>query len=87
MLNFTLNLYEDEITFEVKQSKENIKAPQFIYEKSLIFDNFKNNKFLSILNLEKIFDFIHQSFDQNLDQISFIENALKIVLMINLMNV
>ena len=87
VLNFTLNLYEDEITFEVKQSKENIKAPQFIYEKGLNLDNFKNNKFLAILTLDKIFDFIHQSFDQNLDQISFIENALKIVLMINLMNV
>ena len=87
VLNFTLNLYDDEITFEVKQSKENIKAPQFIYEKGLNLDNFKNNKFLAILTLDKIFDFIHQSFDQNLDQISFIENALKIVLMINLMNV
>ena len=87
LLNFTLNLYDDEITFEVKQSKENIKAPQFIYEKGLNLDNFKNNKFLAILTLDKIFDFIHQSFDQNLDQISFIENALKIVLMINLMNV
>ena len=87
VLNFTLNLYDDEITFEVKQSKENIKAPQFIYEKGLNLDNFKNNKFLAILTLDKIFDFIHLSFDQNLDQISFIENALKIVLMINLMNV
>lgn len=86
-LNFTLNLYDDEITFEVKQSKENIKAPQFIYEKGLNLDNFKNNKFLAILTLDKIFDFIHLSFDQNLDQISFIENALKIVLMVNLMNV
>ena len=87
VLNFTLNLYDDEITFEVKQSKENIKAPQFIYEKGLNLDNFKNNKFLAILTLDKIFHFIHQSFDQNLDQISFSENALKIVLMINLMNV
>ena len=87
VLNFTLNLYDDEITFEVKQSKENIKAPQFIYEKGLNLDNFKNNKFLAILTLDKIFDFIHQSFDQNLDQISFIENALKIVLMVNVMNV
>ena len=87
VLNFTLNLYDDEITFEVKQSKENIKAPQFIYEKSLNLENFKNNKFLAILTLDKIFDFIHQSFDQNLDQISFVENALKIVLMVNVMNV
>ena len=87
VLNFTLNLYDDEITFEVKQSKENIKAPQFIYEKGLNLDNFNNNKFLSILTLDKIFDIIHQSFDQNLDQISFTENALKIVLMVNVLNV
>ena len=87
VLNFTLNLYDDEITFEVKQSKENIKAPQFIYEKSLNLDNFKDNNFLAILTLDKIFDIIHQSFDQNLDQISFTENALKIVLMVNVLNV
>lgn len=29
VLNFILYLYEDEIAFNIKQSKENIKAPQF----------------------------------------------------------
>ena len=33
ILDFTLNLYEDEIIFNVKQRKENFKVANIIYEK------------------------------------------------------
>ena len=87
VLNITLTLYEDEIVFNAKQSKENIKVPHIIYEKGYTFENLKNYKILSILTLDKIFDIIKTSFTDNLDKISFLENGLKVILMVNLMNV
>ena len=87
VLNITLTLYEDEIVFNAKQSKENIKVPHIIYEKGYTFENLKNYKILSILTLDKIFDIIKNSFTDNLDKISFLDNELKVILMVNLMNV
>ena len=87
VLNITLTLYEDEIVFNAKQSKENIKVPHIIYEKGYTFENLKNYKILSILTLDKIFDLIKNSFTDNLDKISFLDNELKVILMVNLMNV
>ena len=87
VLNITLTLYEDEIVFNAKQSKENIKVPHIIYEKGYTFENLKNYKILSILTLDKIFDIIKTSFTDNLDKISFLDNELKVILMVNLMNV
>jgi len=87
ILDFTLNLYQDEIVFNVKQRKENFKVANIIYEKGFLPDNFKNYKVLSLGNLEKAFDFIQKSFELNYDHITLGENELKIKLMINLMDV
>ena len=87
ILNFTLNLYEDEIVFNVKQRKEKFKVFNIIYEKSFLHEFFKNYKILSLANLEKIFDLIQKSFDLNYDHIILEENQLKIKLMINVMDV
>ena len=87
VLNITLTLYEDEIVFNAKQSKENIKVPHIIYEKGYTFENLKNYKILSILTLDKIFDIIKNSFTDNLDKISFLDNELKVILIVNFMNV
>ena len=87
ILDFTLNLYEDEIIFNVKQRKENFKVANIIYEKSFSPEFFKSYKILTLLNLEKTFDLIQKSFELDYDQIILEENELRIKLMINLMDV
>jgi len=87
ILEFTLNLYEDEIVFNVKQRKENFKVANIIYEKGFLPEFFKSYKILSSISLEKVFDFIQKSFELNFDSITFEEKELKIKLMINLMDV
>ena len=87
ILDFSLNLYKDEIIFNVKQRKENFKVANIIYEKGFLPEFFKSYKILSSLNLEKTFDFIQKSFELKYDHIILEENKLKIKLMINLMDV
>ena len=76
ILDFTLNLYEDEIIFNVKQRKENFKVANIIYEKSFSPEFFKSYKILTSLNLEKTFDLIQKSFELDYDQIILEENYL-----------
>jgi len=87
ILDFILNLYENEIVFNVKQRKENFKNANIIYEKAFSPEFFKSYKILSSLNLDKVFDLIQKSFELNYDHIFFEENELRIKLMINLMDV
>ena len=87
ILDFTLNLFEDEIIFNVKQRKENFKVANIIYEKNFSHEFFKSYKILTLLNLEKTFDLIQKSFELDYDQIILEENELRIKLMINLMDV
>ena len=87
ILTFILNLYENEILFNIEQRKENFKVANIIYEKSFLIEFFKNYKILSTINLDKIFDLIQKSFELNYDHITLEENKLKIKLMINLMDV
>ena len=87
ILDFTLNLYEDEIIFNIKQRKENFKVANIIYEKSFSPEFFKSYKILTSLNLEKTFDLIQKSFELDYDQIILEENELRIKLMINIMDV
>ena len=87
ILDFTLNLYEDEIVFNIKQRKENFKVANIIYEKGFSHEFFKSYKILTLANLEKTFDLIQKSFELNYDHIILEENELKINLMINLMDV
>ena len=87
ILDFTLNLYEDEIIFNIKQRKENFKVANIIYEKGFSPEFFKSYKILTLLNLEKTFDLIQKSFELDYDQIILEENKLKIKLVINLMDV
>ena len=87
ILDFTLNLYEDEIVFNIKQRKENFKVANIIYEKGFSPEFFKSYKILTLANLEKTFDLIQKSFELNYDHIILEENELRINLMINLMDV
>ena len=87
ILDFTLNLYEDEIIFNVKQRKENFKVANIIYEKNFSHEFFKSYKILTLLDLEKTFDLIQKSFELDYDQIILEENELRIKLVINLMDV
>ena len=45
ILEFTLNLYEDEIVFNVKQRKENFKVANIIYEKAFYLNFLRAIKF------------------------------------------
>ena len=87
ILDFTLNLFEDEIIFNVKQRKENFKVANIIYEKNFSHEFFKSYKILTLLNLEKTFDLIQKSFELDYDQIILEENELRIKLMINIKDV
>ena len=78
ILDFTLNLYENEIAFNVKQRKENFKVVNIIYEKGFSHEFFKNYKILSSVDLEKVFDLIQKSFELNYDHIILEENELRI---------
>ena len=71
ILDFILNLYENEIVFNVKQRKENFKNANIIYEKAFSPEFFKSYKILSSLNLDKVFDLIQKSFELNYDHIFF----------------
>ena len=53
LLTFYLYWYEDEIVFNVKERKENLKISNIIYEKSFLPEYFKEYKTLSLANLEK----------------------------------
>ncbi len=87
LLTFYLYLYEDEIVFNVKERKENLKISNIIYEKSFLPEYFKEYKTLSLPNLEKKYDLIQKSFELNYDHITLEENELKIKIMINIMDI
>ena len=58
VLSFNIILYEDEIIFNVKELKDNLKSESASYKKNYSFEEFKytSNYFTFINNLEKIFE-------------------------------
>ena len=89
-INLSLNmiLYEKEIEINIKGYKPNFKVPFIQYSKSYSFEELRNfNKFLALLSIDKIFDVFQKSLEQKFDNISQGEKELKIILMINIMDV
>ena len=85
---FTVTLYKNKIALLAKKNLDNDKIPNIIYQKSVTLDNFRNHsKFFAILEVDKIFELIKKSCEQNYDSISIEEDILRIKLMINLMDI
>jgi len=88
VINFSLNLYDKELSLIAKKENINPKLQNIIYEQYISLETLQNlNKFFSILDTEKIFAFIQNGFEQNLDHISVEENKIVVKLMINIMEV
>ena len=87
-LSISMILYEGEIEFNVKGTKDNCKVPNVQYVKLFPFEELKNlNKFFTMLQIDKIFDVLQKSFEKQYDVITQGEEELKIKLMINIMDV
>jgi hypothetical protein len=87
-LSLSMILYEREIEFNVKGTKDNFKVPSIQYLKIFPFEELKGlNKFFSLLKIDKIFEFLQNSFEKNYDAIEQGEEVLKIHLMVNVMEI
>ena len=87
-LSLSMILYEREIEFNVKGTKDNFKVPSIQYLKIFPFEELKGlNKFFSLLKIDKIFEFFQNSFEKNYDAIEQGEEVLKIHLMVNIMEI
>ena len=87
-LNFSLTLYDKEISLVATKKNINPKLPDIIYETYITLETLQSfNKFFSILETEKIFTIIQNSFEQKFDHITIEEEKILIKLMINLMEV
>ena len=87
-LNLTLTLYDKEISLIAQKENISPKLPNIIYEKYISSETLQGlNKIFSILDTEKIFTIIKNSFEQKLDHITIEEDKIIIKLMINFMEV
>ena len=87
-LNLTLTLYDKEISLVAQRDNINPKLPNIIYEKYISAETLQGlNKIFSVLDTEKIFIIIKNSFEQKLDHITIEEDKIIIKLMINFMEV
>ena len=88
ILNFSLNLYDKEISIIATKKNINPKLPDIIYETYISLETLQGfNKFFSILETEKIYTIIQNSFEQKFDHITIEEDKILIKLMINVMEV
>ena len=87
-LNFSLTLYDKEISLVATKKNINPKLPDIIYETYITLETLQSfNKFFSILETEKIYTIIQNSFEQKFDHITIEEDKILIKLMINVMDV
>ena len=80
VLSFNIILYEDEIIFNIKKLKDNLKSESASYKKNYSFEELKytSNFFAFINGLEKIFDFFKKNFGNKKDIISLEKDKLTI---------
>ena len=78
VLSFNIILYEDEIIFNIKELKDNLKSESASYKKNYSLEELKyvSNFFAFLNNLEKIFDFFKKNFDNKKDMISLEKDKL-----------
>ena len=88
IINLTLTLYDKEISLVAQRDNINPKLPNIIYEKYISAETLQGlNKIFSVLDTEKIFTIIKNSFEQKFDHIAIEEDKIIIKLMINFMEV
>ena len=85
VLFFNIISNEDEIIFNVKELKDNLKSESASYKKNYSLEELKytSNFFGFLNNLEKIFDIFKKNFEKNKDIISLEKDKLIIKFNIN----
>ena len=86
VFSFRIILYEDEILFQIKEIKDNLKTESSIYKKNYTLDELKKESsyFAFLNNLDKIFESLNKNFEKNKDIISLEKNKVIIKFNINL---
>ena len=86
VLSFNIILYEDEILFQVKETKDNLKTESSFYKKNYSLEELKTmSGYFSLLkNLDKIFESLKKNIGKNKDNISLEKDKVIIKLNINL---
>ena len=86
ILSFNIILYEDEILFEIKEIKDNLKTESALYKKNYSLEELKTvSGYFSLLkNLDKIFESLKKNIEKNKENISLEKDKVIIKLNINL---
>ena len=86
VLSFNIILYEDEILFEVKEMKDNLKTESAFFKKNYSLEELKTmSGYFSLLkNLDKIFESLKKNIEKNKENISLEKDKVIIKLNINL---
>ena len=86
ILSFNIILYEDEILFEIKEIKDNLKTESALYKKNYSLEELKDMGayFTALKNLDKIFESLKKNIEKNKENISLEKDKVIIKLNINL---
>ena len=86
VLSFNIILYEDEILFEVKEMKDNLKTESAFFKKNYSLEELKTMSvyFTALKNLDKIFESLKKNIEKNKENISLEKDKVIIKLNINL---
>ena len=86
ILSFNIILYEDEILFEIKEIKDNLKTESAFYKKNYSLEELKavSGYFSLLKNLDKIFESLKKNIEKNKENISLEKDKVIIKLNINL---
>ena len=86
VLSFNINLYEDEISFQVKEIKDNLKTELTLYKQNYLLNELKEiSEYFSFLNsVNKIFESLKRNVVKKKDIISLEKSKVIIKFNINL---
>ena len=86
VLSFNINLYEDEISFQVKEIKDNLKTDSALYKQNYLLNELKEiSEYFSVLNnVDKIFESLKKNIEKKKDIISLEKSKVIIKFNINL---
>ena len=85
VLSFNIILYEDEILFQAKEIKDNLKSESALYKKNYLLNELKDmsSYFFILKNLDKIYASLKNNFEKNKDIISLEKDKVIIKFTIN----
>ena len=85
VLSFNIILYEEEILFQAKEIKDNLKSESALYKKNYLLNELKDmsSYFFILKNLDKIYASLKNNFEKNKDIISLEKDKVIIKFTIN----